>query len=67
MNAEIISVGTELLLGNILNTNARYISKELAKVGVEIYRQTTVGDNEKRLFETIKKSLESCDIVITTG
>ena len=45
MVAEIISVGTELLLGNIVNTNAQYISKEMARLGIDMYYQTVVGDN----------------------
>ena len=45
MTAEIISVGTELLLGNILNTNAQYLSQELAQLGITVQRQSTIGDN----------------------
>ena len=45
MTAEIISVGTELLLGNILNTNAQYLSRELAALGITVRRQSTIGDN----------------------
>lgn len=46
MTAEIISVGTELLLGNILNTNAQYLSRELAALGITVRRQSTIGDNQ---------------------
>ena len=53
MKAEIIAVGTEILLGDILNTNAQYLSKELAQLGIEVYFQTVVGDNPKRLKDTI--------------
>ena len=48
MTAEIISVGTELLLGNILNTNAQYLSRELAALGITVRRQSTIGDNRAR-------------------
>ena len=47
MVAELISVGTELLMGNIVNTNAAYLSKELAAIGVSVYYQSTVGDNKE--------------------
>ena len=49
LNCELISVGTEILLGDILNTNARFLSKELAALGISLMYQTTVGDNEERL------------------
>ena len=48
MRVEIVSVGTELLLGDIVNTNTAYLSKELAALGLEVFRQTTVGDNRER-------------------
>lgn len=48
MTAEIISVGTELLLGNILNTNAQYLSRELAALGITVQRESTIGDNHGR-------------------
>lgn len=67
MKAEIITVGTEILLGDILNTNCRYLSRELATMGIEMYYQITVGDNEKRLLKTIEESLSRSDIVICTG
>lgn len=67
MNAEILSVGTELLLGDILNTNAQYLSKRLADLGINIFYQTVVGDNEDRLYKTYKKAFENSDIVIVTG
>ncbi len=67
MRAEIISVGTELLLGDIVNTNSQYIAKELASIGIEVYHQSTVGDNVDRLYECFKESLERSDVVITTG
>lgn len=67
MKAEIITVGTEILLGDILNTNCRYLSRELAAMGIEIYYQITVGDNEERLLKTLEESLNRSDIVICTG
>ena len=67
MKAEIIAVGTELLLGDILNTNAQYLSKELATLGIEVYYQCVVGDNPKRLEETIETAFSRADLIITTG
>lgn len=67
MKAEIIAVGTELLLGDILNSNAQYLSQELALLGIEVYYQCVVGDNPKRLEETLETSFNRSDIVITTG
>lgn len=67
MKCEIIAVGTELLLGNIVNSNARYLSEKLAELGVEVYYHITVGDNIGRLKEAIETSLKRSDIIITTG
>ncbi|WP_304507704.1 competence/damage-inducible protein A [Anaerotignum sp.] len=67
MKAEILAVGTELLLGDILNTNAQYLARELAALGIEVYYQTVVGDNPKRLEETIYHAFSRADLVITTG
>ncbi len=67
MNAEIISVGTELLLGEILNTDAQYLSQKLSEYGVDVYRQTVVGDNPERLKNAVMTALEGSDIVITSG
>lgn len=67
MKAEIITVGTEILLGDIVNTNSQYLAKELADLGVEVYYQGTVGDNEDRLLQSIEESLNRSDMVITTG
>lgn len=64
---EIISVGTELLLGEILNTNARFLSLELASLGISVLHQTTVGDNPHRLAQALKDALSRSDIVITSG
>lgn len=64
---EILSVGTEILLGDILNTNSRYLSVELAKIGISVLRHTTVGDNAERLAAALRTALERSDIVIATG
>lgn len=64
---EIISVGTEILLGNIVNTNAAYLAKECAKLGLLCYYQTVVGDNDKRLEDTLRTALERSDVVILGG
>lgn len=67
MIAEILSVGTELLMGQIANTDAQYISRRLAELGIAIYRHTTVGDNPVRVKEALGEALSRSDIVITTG
>ncbi|WP_122639467.1 competence/damage-inducible protein A [Romboutsia sp. Marseille-P6047] len=67
MKAEILTVGTEILLGDIVNTNSQYLACELANLGIDVYYQGTVGDNEDRLFDCLKESLDRSDIVITTG
>jgi nicotinamide-nucleotide amidase len=67
MNAEIICVGTELLLGDIINTNASFISKELSKIGIDIFHHVVVGDNKNRLKDTIIQAFSRADLVITTG
>lgn len=67
MKAEIITVGTEILLGDIVNTNSQFLAKELASLGIDVYYQSTVGDNESRLMDTLNESLDRSDIIITTG
>lgn len=67
MQAEIISVGTELLLGQIVDTNAAYLSALLPEFGVTLRHRTTVGDNEARLIDTLKQALNRADIVFTIG
>lgn len=67
MKAEIIAIGTELLLGDTLNTNSQYISEKLAELGIDVYYHTIVGDNPKRLKECLKSAFERVDLVITTG
>ena len=58
MIVELISVGTELLLGNIVNTNAQYLSETCAKLGLNVYYQTTVGDNRERMKSSGRRSQE---------
>ena len=67
MIVELISVGTELLLGNTINTNANYLSKKCAELGITNYYQVTVGDNEDRLSFAINTALSRSDIIILTG
>ncbi len=67
MTAEILAVGTELLMGQIANTDAQYISQRLAELGIFVYFHSVVGDNPARLEETLKRALDRSDIVITTG
>ena len=65
--AEIICVGTELLLGDIINTNAAFLSKQLAELGISVYFQTVVGDNPARLKRVLAESASRCDLIITSG
>lgn len=67
MKAEILSIGTELLLGRIVNTNAAYLSQKLAELGIDLYYQSTVGDNPQRLIEAIRRALGRSNVVIMTG
>lgn len=67
MVVELISVGTELLLGNIVNTNAAYLAQKCAILGLSLYHQTVVGDNEERLSETLQTALGRADVVILSG
>lgn len=67
MKAGILSVGTELLLGDTVNTNATFIAKELSKIGIFNYRQEVVGDNAQRIKAAIVSMLEDVDLLITTG
>jgi len=67
MVCEILSVGTELLMGQVANTDAQYISQRLSALGISVYRHTVVGDNVKRLKEALSEAFERADIVITTG
>lgn len=67
MRAETISIGTELLLGQITDTNAVWIAERLSKVGVDLYFRTTVGDNVGRIVDAIRHALTRADVIITTG
>ena len=66
-SAEIITIGTEILLGEIVDTNTRYLAHNLRGLGVDLYRTITIGDNEDRIASAIRESMERADIVITTG
>ena len=67
MSAEILCVGTELLLGDILNSNARWLAQELAALGVPHHRQEVVGDNRERLMAAVRQAAQRCKVLITTG
>lgn len=67
MKAELISIGTELLLGDIVNTNAQFLAKELAYLGIDVYHQCVIGDNEERVLMAFEEAFNRCDIIITTG
>jgi len=66
-SAEIITIGTEILLGEIVDTNTRYIARTLRSMGVDLYRTITIGDNVERIAEAIRNSMHRAEIVITTG
>ena len=61
MTAELISVGTEILMGNILNSNARYLAEKCASLGLDMYYQVTVGDNYERMMSVVKTPFRYCD------
>jgi nicotinamide-nucleotide amidase len=67
MKAEIISVGTELLLGEILDTNSQYLAQQLTPLGIDLFYVTHVGDNLARLVETVKRGLGRSDLLVMTG
>ena len=66
-SAEIISIGTEILLGEIVDTNATFIARKLRDAGIDLYRKTTIGDNSSRIAQAVQQALERNDIIITTG
>jgi nicotinamide-nucleotide amidase len=66
-SAEILTVGTEILLGDLVDTNSAYLSARLAALGVSVYRHTTVGDNAKRIAAALREAASRADLVITTG
>ncbi|MEX2457828.1 MAG: competence/damage-inducible protein A [Actinomycetota bacterium] len=65
--AEVLSIGTELLLGQIANTNARWMSERLAEIGVDVLHHQTVGDNEERIAEAFRLAVSRADVVLATG
>jgi len=67
MTAEILCIGTELLLGNITNGNARWIAEQLAALGIAHHRQAVVGDNRERLIAELQAAAQRCQVLITTG
>lgn len=67
MRAEILTIGTELLIGQVVNTNATYLAQELAMLGIDLYLVTTVGDNPARIQEAMRHAWERSDLVICTG
>ena len=67
MTVELISVGTEILLGNIVNTNAAYLAEKCAALGLSCYFQSVVGDNEERLSMVLKSAVQRSDVVILSG
>ena len=67
MRAEIIAIGSELLLGATIDTNSAYLARQLAAAGVNLYRKTVVGDNSERIAATVREALSRADLVICTG
>lgn len=65
--AEIITIGTELLLGEIVDTNARYLALEMRNLGIDLYRKITVGDNIERIAQALSHGMERSNVIITTG
>ena len=65
--AEIITIGTEILLGEIVDTNARYLARAMRDMGIDLYRKLTVGDNVERIAQALRQGMERSDIIITTG
>ena len=66
-SAEIVTIGTEMLLGDLVDTNTAWISQRLAALGVSMYRHTTVGDNTDRIIGALKDAASRADLVVTTG
>jgi len=67
MKAEIISIGTELLLGEITDTNASFLASQLPSLGIDLYFISTAGDNRQRLVNTLKQAWQRSDLILTTG
>src|SRR5258706_11670735 len=66
-SAEIITIGTEILLGEIIDTNSAYLARHLRDQNVDVFRTSTIGDNTQRIAEIIRETLERTQIIITTG
>ncbi|MCE2929026.1 MAG: hypothetical protein LW817_05295 [Candidatus Caenarcaniphilales bacterium] len=67
MKAEVLAIGTELIIGHTLNTNASYISEILSSVGISVHYHSCVGDNEKRIIECLEIASKRSELVIITG
>src|SRR5204862_8002882 len=67
MNAELIAIGSELLLGETIDTNSAYLARQLAAIGVSLFRKTVVGDNQERIAAPISEALDRAALVICTG
>ena len=67
MKAEIIAVGTEILTGQIVNTNAQFLSEKFAQIGIDVFYQTAVGDNESRLLSVLEIAKSRSDLVVLCG
>jgi nicotinamide-nucleotide amidase len=67
MKAEIIAIGTEILLGEIIDTNSAHSAQQLPELGIDLYYKTVVGDNLGRITETFQRAWERSDVIITTG
>src|SRR5512140_2391166 len=66
-SAEIITIGTEILLGEIVDTNSAYLARRLRDLNVDVFRTSTIGDNTQRIASIIRETLERTEIIITTG
>src|ERR1700674_2608701 len=67
MKAEILSIGTELLLGQIVDTNANYLAQQLPALGLDLFYVSQIGDNQQRLADAFRRGLERSDVIITSG
>ena len=67
MNAEIIATGSELVLGETVDTNSAYLARQLAAIGINVFRKTAVGDNEERIAAIVSEALDRADLIICTG
>src|SRR4030065_7189 len=67
MKAEIVPIGTEILLGNIVDTNSSFLANQLPLLGIDLYFISAAGDNQKRLVDTLKRAWKRADLIITTG